>query len=109
MPEAFDIAQAAIAVANTEQSLYVVPAATEVIISTLKICNRGSAKATYRWAIVPGGGSAGAANWQEYDAEVDGNVTEFRTLGDTLPALAELRIQADTTDISFTISFVKVT
>jgi hypothetical protein len=108
MAEAIKISQAAIAVADTEQSLYVVPASTETVISSIVICNRGSNKATYRWAIVPGGGAAGDANWQEYDSEVDGNVSEFRTLGCTLPAAAEVRIRADTTDISFSIYYVEV-
>lgn len=109
MAEAIKISQAAIAVADTEQSLYVVPASTEAVVSSIVICNRGAAKATYRWAVVPGGGSAGDANWQEYDSEVDRNVSEFRTLGCTLPATAEVRIQADTTDVSFTLFYVEVT
>lgn len=109
MAEAFKISQAAITVANTEQSLYVVPGSTNSVMSSIVICNRGSNKATYRWAIVPSGGAAGAANWQEYDAEVDGNTSEFRTLGCTLPTAAEVRIQADTTDVSFSIFYVEVT
>lgn len=108
MPEAIKISQAAIAVADTEQSLYTVPGSTEAVVSSIVICNRGGSKATYRWAIVPGGGAAGVANWQEYDSEVDANVSEFRTLGCTLPAAAEVRIQADTTDVSFSLFYVEV-
>ena len=109
MAEAFEISQAAIAVADTEQSLYTVPGATKSVMSSIVICNRGSSKATYRWAIVPGGGAAGAANWLEYDSEVDANTSEFRTLGPTLPTGAEVRIQASATDVSFSIFYVEVT
>ena len=107
MAETYGIAQAAIAVADTEQSLYV--AANPTVVSSIVICNRVSSKASYRWAVVPGGGAAGAANWQEYDSEVDANTSEFRTLGVTIPSSAEVRIQTDTTDVSFSVYYVVVT
>jgi len=109
MAEAFDVAQAAIAAADTEQSLYVVPASTEAIVSTVVICNRSSSKVTYRWAVVPSGGAAADANWQEYDTELLGNQSDFRTLGVSLPTGAEIRIRADSTSVSFSAYYVEVT
>lgn len=107
MAETFNIAQADITTASVEQSLHT--ASNVTVVSTIVICNRHTSKIEYRWAIVPGGGAAGAANWQEFDTELDGNETAFRTLGISLPASAEVRIQADHTDVSFSLYYVEVT
>lgn len=109
MAEALKVSQATIAVADTEQSLYVVPASTTTVVSSLVVCNRSVSKVTYRWAVVPAGGAAAAANWQEFDSELPANESAFRTLGVTLPTSAEIRIQADSTSVSFSLYYVEVT
>jgi hypothetical protein len=109
MAEAIGISQAAIAVANTEESLYIVPGSTYSVVSSIVICNRSNSPVTYRWAVVPGGGAAGNANWNEYDETLLGNEPAFRTLGVTLPTGAEVRIRANSTDVSFSLYYVEVT
>ena len=43
--------------ATTDTTLYTVPASTQAVVSTVSVCNRGSAAATFRIAVRPDGAS----------------------------------------------------
>jgi hypothetical protein len=87
--------------ATTEVDLYTVPAATEVIISTVTVVNRGTAAGTYRVYVSPAGAATADANYIIYDASLDAKGFVALTLGITLDATDELRVYASTADFSF--------
>lgn len=87
--------------ATTEVDLYTVPAATEAIISTVVICNRGSSSGTFRVYVSPAGAATANANYVAYDIALSGKSSLTLTLGITLEATDELRVYASTADFSF--------
>jgi hypothetical protein len=87
--------------ATTEVDLYTVPAATDAVISTVTILNRGTAAGTYRVYVSPAGAATADANYIIYDASLDPKAFVALTLGITLDATDELRIYASTADFSF--------
>jgi len=93
--------------ATAETSLYVVPGATFTVMGTLTICNRTTAKVTYRWAIVAAGGAAADADWKEYDTELLGNESAFRTLGEAMESGSEIRVQSSVAGVSFSASGIE--
>jgi hypothetical protein len=87
--------------ATTEVDLYTVPAATSAIISTVTVCNRGTASGTYRIYVSPAGAATANANYLVYDANLAANATIALTLGITLATTDELRIYASSADFTF--------
>lgn len=87
--------------ATTEVDLYTVPAATNAIVSTVTVCNRGASSGTFRIYVSPAGAATANANYLVYDATLDSKAFIAFTLGITLNATDELRIYASTTDFSF--------
>jgi hypothetical protein len=87
--------------ATTEVDLYTVPAATDAVVSTVTVCNRGTASGTYRVYVSPAGAATANANYLVYDATLAAKAVIALTLGITLDATDELRIYASTADFSF--------
>jgi hypothetical protein len=84
----------------TAEVLYTCPAATSAVLSTVSICNRDSAAATYRVGISTTT-SYVDAGMLVYDASVPANDTIFLTLGITLDATNKyLLVSASTTTVS---------
>jgi len=61
--------------ATTSTDLYTVPSATETIVSSLVISNRGSASATYRVSVSANGAALANEHYLVYDAPINGNDT----------------------------------
>ena len=100
MPTNYKIlAQAVSATADT--SFYTVPALTETVVSTITICNRGTASATYRINTRKDGTATATANYLAYDATVSGNDTVALTLGVTLDASDQISLMASNTNLTF--------
>lgn len=87
--------------ATTEVDLYTVPAATDAIVSTVTVCNRGSSSGTYRIYVSPAGAATANANYLIFDSSLDAKGFVALTLGITLDATDELRVYASTADFSF--------
>lgn len=87
--------------ATTETALYTVPSATETIISSLVVCNRGASAATYRIYVSSNGAATTNSQYLVYDATILAKETIALTLGLTLDASDVLRIYASTADLSF--------
>lgn len=79
---ALDIGDSGIATAET---LYTCPAATSAVISTISICNRGSAAVTYRIGVSTTT-SYEDSGYVVFGATVAANDTIFLTLGIVLDA-----------------------
>jgi hypothetical protein len=87
--------------ATTEADLYTVPAATEAIVSTITVANRGSTAGTYRVYVRPAGASVANQHYLIYDASLSAESTDTMTLGITLAATDVVSVYASTADFSF--------
>jgi hypothetical protein len=85
-----------ISAANTEESAYVVAAATKIVGQIIVANTSTSNNRTFRLAIVSGGGSAAAKDYLAYDVTiVPGETVTYSGL--TLNAADEIRVQSNAT------------
>ena len=87
--------------ATTGTALYTVPSATEAVISTITICNRGASSGTIRLYIRPNDETLANKHYLVYDAGVAAKDTLFLTVGATMDAADVLYCYASTGDFSF--------
>jgi hypothetical protein len=87
--------------ATTDTSLYTAPAATQTVVSTIFVCNRGTTAATFRIAIRPGGASIANQHYVAYDILISANATIPWTCGFTLAATDVITVRASNGDLSF--------
>lgn len=95
--------------ATTATDVYTVPSATQAIISTIFVCNRGTATGTYRIAIRPAGETLANKHYIAYDVTLPGNDGTTITSGITLGATDVVTVYASTADFSFNISGSEIT
>ena len=94
------IAQASPA-ATTNTTLYTVPSATQVTVSSVTICNRAATAATYRIAMRPDAETLADKHYIAYDASVPANDTIALTLGLTADAADVITVYASSASVSF--------
>jgi len=89
--------------ATTDTNVYTVPSATESVISTIIVANRGTAQATYRIALRPNGDTIANSHYIAYDATVPANDSIALTFGLTLDAADIITVYASTSDLTFSV------
>jgi len=87
--------------ATTATALYTVPSSTEAVISTIVVCNRDAATATYRVAVRPDGATLENKHYIAYNVTVGASDSTTITLGLTLNAADVLEVYASTANLSF--------
>ncbi len=88
--------------ADTNTSLYTVPGSTSAVVSSLLVCNRGSAAATFRIAHVDGAiGVVANEDYIYYDVTIPGNDTFIATVGATMEAAHSLLVRSDSASVNF--------
>jgi hypothetical protein len=87
--------------ATTATTLYTVPSSTSTIVSTLVVCNRDTASATFRIAVRPAGASLSNQHYIIYDSSIASNDSVTFTLGITLATTDVITIYASTANFSF--------
>jgi hypothetical protein len=87
--------------ATTDTSLYTVPAATEAVVSSITVSNRGSSAGTYRIAVRPAGASIANQHYVAYNISLNPTATDTFTLGITLAATDVVTVRASSADFSF--------
>jgi len=95
--------------ATTDTDLYTVPSGTELVGSTLYICNRGATATTFRVALRPDGATITDAMYIAYDVPVAANDTTTITTGLTLDATDKITVYAGNANLSFNLSGAKIT
>ncbi len=99
--------------ATTLTTLYTVPGATTTQCSTLTICNRGAANATFRVALSPAGAAISNEHYQYYDVMIQGTSADgdtFQaTVGWTLGATDVVRVYASSANLSFSLFGLELT
>ena len=86
--------------ATTNTDVYIVPASTETIISTIIIANRTASSESYRIAIRPDGATLADEHYIAYDVPIPANDSTTITLGITLDAADVLTCYASAVDLS---------
>jgi len=87
--------------ATTETDLYVAPAATQTVVSTLVVANRSATDATFRISISVAGAATATKDYIAYDLTCSGNGFNAFTLGLTLGATDKIRVYASSANLSF--------
>jgi hypothetical protein len=95
--------------AATLTTLYTVAAATEVITSTLTVCNRSAVTTSFRVALRALGASIADEHYLYYDIEIPGNETFAATVGWTLQATDVISVYATLATLSFNLSGQEIT
>lgn len=101
MPTTYKVLGQVAPSATTATTLETAPAATQVVISTIAICNRAATAATYRIAVRPAGATLANEHYIAYDAPIAANDSIFLTLGVTLGATDVVTVYASTANLSF--------
>lgn len=87
--------------AVTATTLYTVPAATSVVVSTITVCNQTAVNGTYRIAVRPGGEALAAKHYIAYDGVIPALDTIAITIGVTLAATDVVTVYASAATLSF--------
>ena len=95
--------------ANTNTTLYTVPAATSAVYSTLVICNQAASAATFRVAIRPAGATIATQHYTSYDTNLNANDSITITIGITLATTDVVTVRANTTTVSFNLFGSEIT
>lgn len=67
--------------ANTANTIYTVPAATQAVISTINVCNPDSTSRTFRVAVVPNGGTLAQKHYIAYETPIQSTDSIALSLG----------------------------
>lgn len=95
--------------ATTDTTLYTVPASTQAVVSTISVCNRGSAAATFRIAVRPDGAALANQHYVAYDVQVDAYATIPWTIGITLGDTDVITVRASNGNLSFSAFGTEIT
>ena len=87
--------------ATTLTTLYTVPSATSIVVSTITVANQGGSAAAYRIAVRPAGASIEQKQYIAYDVPIDALDTIALTIGITLAATDVISVYASTANFSF--------
>lgn len=109
MPIAYKVLGQVATAATTDTTLYTVPSATQVVVSTIVVCNRGSASATYRVALRPNAATLANEHYMAFDVTVAANDTVPLTLGVTCDAADVFTVRASTANLTFQIYGCEIT
>ena len=87
--------------ANTNFSLYTVPASTSAIISTLNVCNTTLSNVTFRAAIRPAGETLSNKHYIVYDSPIPAQDSMALSLGMTMANTDVLTVYSFQGNVSF--------
>ena len=94
------LGQVADASAN-DVELYLVPASTEAIVSTIIVTNREAAANTFRIATKSDNSAVADTDYIAFDTSIAANDSITLTLGITLQTGAEISVGASDTNVTF--------
>ena len=82
-------------------TLYTVPAATSVVISTITVCNRSATPTSFRLAVRPAGAAISNEHYFAFDVPIGANEAISFTLGITLATTDVFSVFATLATLSF--------
>lgn len=90
-------------------AIYTVPAATQAVVSTITVCNRGTVEATFRVSVAVAGAADNVQQYIYYDLPLVANDTFAATIGIALGATDVVRAYASTANLTFQVFGVQIT
>jgi hypothetical protein len=109
MPAAYRVLGQSNPSANTDTTLYTVPAATQAVVSTLSIANISATSTTFRVAVRPAGATLANSHYIAFDAPLLGNDSIQLSLGVSLAATDVVTVRAGTANVAFSLFGVEIT
>jgi hypothetical protein len=103
MPTTYKVLGQVAPSATTATTAYTVPSATQAVVSTIAVANRGASGATYRIAIRVAGSALSNEEYIAYDTAITANNSTMITIGITLGATDVITVYASTADLSFNV------
>jgi hypothetical protein len=104
MAKAYKVAGQSAPAANTDTTLYTVPANKNFVASSLVFCNRSnSVLSTLRVAIVPSGETLNNQHYISYEEILDIRERKSMVLGFALAAGDKVVVRSSTANLSFTL------
>lgn len=101
MAQAYKVLGQIAPAATTATAIYTVPSATEAVVSSIAVCERGGSAATFRLAVRPNGATLANQHYLVYDADIDANDAIILTIGVTMDATDVLEAYASSGDLTF--------
>lgn len=101
MPTTYKVLGQSAPSATTATDLYTVPSATNTVISTIHVTNRGNTGTTFRLAVRPAGASLANQHYLAYDTPISGNDGVSITIGVSLAATDVITVYAGNANLSF--------
>jgi hypothetical protein len=95
--------------ANTNFSLYTVPAATSAIVSTLNVCNTTASNVTFRAAIRPAGEALASKHYIVFETPVPAQDSIALSLGMTMGNTDVLTVYSFQGNVSFNVFGTEIT
>lgn len=89
--------------ANTTSTIYTVPAATSVVISTVAICNLSSTATSFTLAVQPAAATLAAKHYLNYNTPLPPNDTITLTMGITMATTDILTGSSTSSQVSFSV------
>lgn len=87
--------------ATTATTLYTVPAATQSVVSTIVVANRGTSSQTFRISVRPDGAVQANQHYLAYDVSINANSFVALTLGITIDATDVITVYNSSGDLSY--------
>lgn len=103
MAELLKVLGQAAPAAETETLIYTGPVDGSAVCSSIIICNRGAGDTKVRVLIAPQGAVTDPKHYIIYDETLSANESMSMTIGATVEAGDEIRVESDTGDASFSI------
>ena len=94
--------------ATTPTDLYTVPGATQAVVSSFMVCNRGATATTFRLSRSVGGGATANKDYIYYDVAIPGNDCFIATIGLALAATDVVRVYAGNASLSFSLDGMEI-
>lgn len=101
MPNTYKVLGQEEPAATTATTLYTVPASTAAVVSSITVCNRAAAAATFRISVRVAGAAQADKHYIAYDAPIQANDTVFLTVGLTLAATDVITVYSSNADTAF--------
>lgn len=103
MPTNYKVLGQSAPAATTSADVYTVPSATETIVSTIVVANRGTTSGSYRLSVRPNGAAVANQHYIAYDVPLGANDSVALTLGITIDATDVISVYASTANFSFNV------
>lgn len=109
MPIAYKVLGQSAPSATTATDVYTVPASTQVVISSIVVCNRGASATSFRIAVRPNGAALATEHYIGYDTAIAANDIVSLSLGVTVDAADVITVYAGNADLTFSLYGTEIT